>query len=180
MEGRIHLKKSMFTIRRYQKNDAEQVGILIAETYGAFNLPEMTPEKREAMLGPFAFARSSTLEHREAIAEAIEAPSVWVAEQDGEIVGVLRGGRVDHRWRTVLSSLFVSRKYHRQGVGRSLVEQFEAEYVTQGVTVFKLSATLYAVPFYLSVGYKRSTGVRSMHSFDEGGLLYQPMKKVVM
>jgi GNAT superfamily N-acetyltransferase len=149
----------MFTIRRYQKNDAEQVGILIAETYGAFNLPEMTPEKREAMLGPFAFARSSTLEHREAIAEAIEAPSVWVAEQDGEIV---------------------SRKYHRQGVGRSLVEQFEAEYVTQGVTVFKLSATLYAVPFYLSVGYKRSTGVRSMHSFDEGGLLYQPMKKVVM
>ena len=87
----------MFTIRRYQKNDAAQVGILIADTYGNYNLSEMTPEQRAAMLGPFAFARSSAPEHREAIADAIEAPSVWVAEQGGEIVGVLRGGRVDHR-----------------------------------------------------------------------------------
>ena len=169
----------MFTIRRYQKNDAGQVGILIADVYGGYNLLEMTPDKRESMLGPFAYARSSVPEHQEAIANAIEAPSVWVAEQDGEIVGVLRGGRVDHRGRTVLSSLFVSGKCHRQGIGRALVEQFEAEYVARGVTVFKLSATLYAIPFYLSVGYKNSTGVRSMHSFEEGGLLYQPMKKVL-
>jgi GNAT superfamily N-acetyltransferase len=79
----------------------------------------------------------------------------------------------------VLQSLFVSRKCHRQGIGRALVEQFEAEYEAQGVSVFKLSATLYAIPFYLSVGYKKSTGVRSMHSFGEDGLPYQPMKKVV-
>ena len=169
----------MFTIRRYQKSDAGQVGILIAEVYGSYNLPEMTPEKREPMLGPFAYARSSVQEHQEAIANAIEAPSVWVAAQDGEIVGVLRGGRVDHLGRTVLSSLFVSGKCHRQGIGRALVEQFEAEYAARGVTVFKLSATLYAVPFYLSVGYKKSTGVRSMHSFEEDGLPYQPMKKVL-
>jgi len=169
----------MFTIRRYQENDAEPVGILIAETYGNYNLPEMSPEKRKSMLGPFAFARSSDPEHREAIVQAIEAPSVWVAEQDGGIVGVLRGGRIDHRGRTVLSSLFVDGKCHRQGIGRALVEQFEAEYVAQEVTVFKLSATLYAVPFYLGIGYKKSTGLRSMHSFEEGGLPYQPMKKVI-
>jgi len=169
----------MFTIRRYQKSDVEQVGILIAETYGDFNLSEMTPEKRQAMLGPFAFARSSAPEHRDAIAEAIEAPAVWVAEQDGEIIGVLRGGRVDHLGRTVLSSLFVSGEHHRQGIGRALVERFEGEYIAKGVRVFKLSATLYAVPFYLSVGYRKSTGVRTMSSFDESGLLYQPMKKVV-
>lgn len=169
----------MFTIRRYQKIDAKQVGILIAETYGDFNLPEMTPVKRESMLGPFAFAHSSVPEHRDAIAEAIEAPSVWVAEQDGEIVGVLRGGRVDHLGRTVLSSLFVSGTHHRQGIGRALVERFEGDYIAKGARVFKLSATLYAVPFYLSVGYKKSTGVRFMHSFEEGGLPYQPMKKMI-
>ena len=169
----------MFTIRFYQKSDAEQVGILIAETYGDFNLSEMTPEKRQAMLGPFAFARSSAPEHRKAIAEAIDAPSVWVAEQAGEIVGVLRGGRVDRLGRTVLSSLFVSGEHHRQGIGRALVERFEGEYIAIGASVFKLSATLYAVPFYLSVGYRKSTGVRSMHSFEAGGLPYQPMKKVV-
>ena len=169
----------MLKICKFTESDVKQVGILIADTYGDFNLPEMTPEKRESMLGPFAFARSSAPEHREAIASAIEAPSVWVAEQDGEIVGVLRGGRTDTKGRTVLSSLFVSGKHHRQGIGRALVEQFEAEYEAQGVSVFKLSATLYAIPFYLSVGYKKSTGVRSMSSFDEFGLPYQPMKKVV-
>ena len=169
----------MFTIRRYQKNDAGQVGILIADTYGKFNLGEIPPGKRVSMLGPFAFARSSAPEHREAIAEAIAAPSVWVADQNGNIVGVLRGGRTDSKGRTVLSSLFVDEKVHRQGVGRALVKQFEAEYVARGVSVFKLSATLYAVPFFLSVGYRKSTGVRSMHSFEEGGLPYQPMKKVI-
>lgn len=169
----------MFTIRRYQKKDASQVGILIAETYGGFNLSEMAPEKRASMLGPFAFARSSELEHREAIAAAIEAPSVWVAKQNGEIVGVLRGGRVDHLGRTVLSSLFVSGEHHRQGIGRALVERFEQEYIAKGVRVFKLSATLYAVPFYWSVGYRKSTGVRLMNSFNESGFPYQPMKKVV-
>jgi len=169
----------MVTIRRYQKKDAIQVGILIAETYGKFNLPKMTPEKRESMLGPFAFARSSAPEHRKAIAAVIEAPSVWVAEDNGEIVGVLRGGRTDFKGRTVLSSLFVNEKVHRQGVGRALVQHFEDEYIARGVRVFKLSATLYAVPFYLSVGYKKSTGMRSMSSFEGHGLPYQPMKKVV-
>lgn len=171
--------KTGFVIRRYKKSDAPRVGILIAETYGNFNLPEMNPEKRVSMLGPFAFARSSAREHREAIAQAIEAPSVWVAEADEEIVGVLRGGRTDHLGRTVLSSLFVSGKYQRQGIGRALVERFEAEYQAKDVSIFKLSATLFAVPFYLSAGYRKSTGVRSMHSFEEGGFPYQPMKKVL-
>jgi len=169
----------IFTIRRYQETDADQVGVLIAETYGSYNLSDVLPEKRTSMLGPFAFANSPNPEHKVAIAKAIEAPSVWVAKQNGKIVGVLRGGRTDYIGRTVLSSLFVDGKCHRQGIGRALVEQFEAEYVARGVTVFKLSATLYAIPFYLSMGYKKSTGLRSMHSFEEDGLPYQPMKKVV-
>ena len=139
----------------------------------------MTPEKRASMLGPFACSRSSNPEHHQAIAAAISAPSVWVAEQDGQIIGVLRGGRTDYKGRTVLSSLFVSEKHHRQGIGRALVEHFEQEYISKGVSIFKLSATLYAVPFYLGVGYKKSTGIRSMSSFGEYGLPYQPMKKVI-
>ena len=78
----------------------------------------------------------------------------------------------------MLSSLFVGRQYHRQGIGRALVERFEQEYTARGSTVFKLASTLHAVPFYLSVGYRRSTGVRFMSSFGESGLPYQPMKKV--
>ena len=169
----------MFIIRPYRKSDAQQVGVLIADTYKKFNLSAMTTEQQEAMLGPFLYARSRESSHQQVIADAIQAPSVWVAEADETIVGVLRGGRVDELGRTVLQSLFVSGKHHRQGIGRALVEKFEGEYIRRGVTIFKLLATLHAVPFYLSMGYKKSTGVRGIHSFDGSGLPSQPMKKVI-
>jgi hypothetical protein len=60
-----------------------------------------------------------------------------------------------------------------------LVERFEAESAAQGVTVIRVSATRYAVPFYSRLGYKKSTGERTSWSFDGYGLPVQPMKKVL-
>ena len=39
--------------------------------------------------------------------------------------------------------------------------------------------TLYAVPFYEAMGYKKTTGIRNCWSFDGRGLKYQPMKKII-
>jgi predicted N-acetyltransferase YhbS len=169
----------MFIIRPYQESDARSVGLLIADTYSEFNLSALTTQQQEAMLGPFLYACSSEPSQQKAIADAIRAPTVLVAEMDGQIVGVLRGGRIDEKGRTVLQSLFVSGRHHRLGIGRNLVECFESEYITHGVTVFKLLATLHAVPFYLAMGYRKSTGVRFIHSFEGQGLPSQPMKKVI-
>jgi GNAT superfamily N-acetyltransferase len=124
------------------------------------------------MLGFFLYARSSDPSHQKTIAKAIRAPTVLFAEMDGRIIGVLRG-------RTVLQSLFVSGRCHRQGIGRKLVDRFEKDYIARGVTVFKLLATTYTVPFYLAMGYRKSTGMRFIHSFEGLGLPSQPMKKVV-
>lgn len=162
----------MTIIRNYQESDAKSVGILIADTYNEFNLSFAPPEERSAFLGPFQHARSLEKSHQEAIARAIKASMVLVAEKDGEIVGVLRG-RKDK-----LQSLFVRGDLHRQGIGRRLVERFEQACVRQGTQVIRVMSTLYAVPFYQRVGYKKSTGVRSMKSFEGEGLAYQPMKKV--
>jgi len=96
---------------------------------------------------------------------------VFVAEDGGDIVGVLRG-RKDR-----LQSLFVRQDHHRQGIGRRLVEQFELECARQGGSIVRVAATLYAIPFYTAMGYKRTTGLRSGWSFDGTGLQYQPMKK---
>jgi GNAT superfamily N-acetyltransferase len=169
----------MPVIRNYREDDVVEVGRLIADTYGTFNLPRTSKEQHRAMLGPFAHAASSDPSHRQAIAEAIRAPLVIVAEIDGRICGVLRGGRVDDKGRTVLQSLFVEKTYHRQGIGRGLVEHFEREYILKGTRVFKLASSLYAVPFYLSLGYTRSTGERASRSFGVVGAAYQPMKKIV-
>lgn len=171
--------ENMLTIRRYRKSDSQQVGVLIADTYSELNLSELSKKQREVMLGPFLYARSLAPSHQKAVADIVRAPTVLVAEVDGAIVGVIRGGRVDELGRTVLQSLFVSGKHHRLGIGRKLVERFETEYIVRGVTVFKLLATMYAVPFYLEMGYRKSTGVRSIHSFEGAGLPSQPMKKVL-
>jgi predicted N-acetyltransferase YhbS len=161
----------MITIRLYRETDAESVGRLIADTYGEFNLSFASPEERGKLLGPFRYARSSDSGHREAIAHAIRSELVLVAEDEGQIVGVLRGKRER------LGSLFVRGDHHRQGIGRSLVERFEQECVQLGASQIKVASTLYAVPFYVEMGYKKTTGLRTGRSFGGSGLKWQPMKK---
>ncbi len=161
------------TIRPYRESDAERVGRLIADTYSRFNLSFASPDELAKLLGPFRHAWSAEPAHREAISQVIRAPMVFVAEEDGEIVGVLRGRRER------LASLFVRGDRHRRGIGRRLVEQFEQECIRQDVTVIRVAATLYAIPFYTALGYRRTTGVRNGWSFEGRGLRYQPMKKVL-
>jgi GNAT superfamily N-acetyltransferase len=163
----------MLTIRDYSESDTKAVGQLIADTYSAFNLSFAGPQERALLLGPFRHARSTDPAHKQAIAETIRAEMVFVAEDAGQTVGVLRGrpGR--------LQSLFVRADHHRQGIGRRLVERFEQQCLRQGATVIRVASSLYAVPFYLALGYRRSTGVRPGWSFEGSGLQVQPMRKVL-
>ena len=86
--------------------------------------------------------RSPGQAHQEAIARVILASMVFVAEDGGDIVGVLRG-RKDR-----LQSLFVREDHHRQGIGRRLVERFEQECARQGGSIVRVAATPYAIPLY--------------------------------
>lgn len=162
----------MFMIRDYNEEiDAQPVGLLIAETYRKYNLDFASPEEQQKLLGPFRHAGSSDPVHQEAVVCVLRTEMIFVAEDEGQIVGVLRcrPGR--------LQSLFVREDHHRQGIGRRLVERCEQECASQGSKVISLAATLYAVPFYEAMGYKKSTGVRNCWSFEGRGLKYQPMKK---
>jgi GNAT superfamily N-acetyltransferase len=164
----------MVHIREAQEADVAEIGRLIADTYGTYNLDFVPPEARGPFLGPFQHARSDDPAHRAAIARVIQAPWLLVAENAAdEIVGVLRGrpGR--------LQSLFVRGDHHRQGVGRALLEHFEQACASLGSEAIRLASSLYAVPFYQRMGYKKSTGVRNGWSFQGRGLLWQPMKKVL-
>jgi GNAT superfamily N-acetyltransferase len=161
----------MIVIRPYHEQDAPTVGRLIADTYSAFNLSFVPSRERGPFLGPFQHAYSPEGAHRKAIARVIQAEVVFVAEDGDQTVGVLRGRKER------LASLFVRGNRHRQGIGRELVARFEAESLRRGVTVIRVASTLYAVPFYLKMGYKCSTGVRAGWSFEGVGLRYQPMRK---
>lgn len=164
-------------IRDYCEADAQRVGQLIADTYRQYNLDFLPADARAPFLGPFQHARSPEPAHQADIARVIRSEMVYVAEADAgdgaEIVGVLRGRKER------LASLFVRGDRHRQGIGRKLVEHFEEASQSQGVQVIRVAATLYGVPFYLAMGYKRSTGLRSGWSFEGRGLPTQPMRKVL-
>ena len=165
----------MTIIRNYIENDdAEEVGRLIADTYSEFNLSFASPEDRNLMLGPFRHAHSSDEAHREAIIIILRSPTFYIAETNGKIAGILRGRKER------LASLFVHKDFHHQGVGRKLVKHFEVESVKQGVSVIRVAATLYAIPFYFKLGYKKSSGLRYSWSFEGYGFPYQPMKKIIL
>ncbi len=158
-------------IRDYREPDAPAVGRLIAETFRTFNLSHADPEEQERLLGPFRHAFSDGLEHREAIRNILRSPMLYVAEERGEIVGVLRG-------RTnVLASLFVHGDHHGKGIGRKLVEHFERESRAQGITWIRVASSLFAVSFYQAMGYKKTTGIRPCPTFDGTDFKQQPMRK---
>jgi len=163
------------TIRRYRESDAETAGCLIAETFRRFNLSYASAGEQERLLGPFRHAGSSDPAHRREIAALLQAPIVLAAtvRETGRIVGILRGrpGR--------LHSLFVHEEFHRRGIGRAMMAVFEATCLASGVDRITMQSSLYAVPFYQALGYKRSTGVRSGPCFDGADFPYQPMKKLL-
>jgi len=163
------------TIRRYRESDAETVGCLIAETFRRFNLSYASVEEQKRLLGPFRHAGSSDPAHRREIAALLRAPTVLVAtvRETGRIVGVLRGrpGR--------LHSLFVHEEFHRRGIGRAMMAAFEETCRASRADRITMQSSLYAVPFYQALGYKRSTGVRSGPCFDGTDFPYQPMKKLL-
>jgi GNAT superfamily N-acetyltransferase len=160
-------------IRDARNEDFEFIGRLIANVYSRFNLDFVNEGERAPFLGPFFFADSADESHQERLRKTIWSPTLLVAEDDGEIVGVLRG-RPER-----LASLFVRADRHRMGIGRQLVASFEELSYRQGARVIRLASSLYAVPFYLALGYKKSTGVRQGWSFEGRGLMIQPMRKVL-
>lgn len=162
----------MIMIREFEERDAVQAGILIADTYSKFNLGYLAEAERAPYLGGFIHARSDDPEHRKIILNLLKSQVVFVAEDErGNVVGILRGktGR--------LCSLFVGGAHHHLGIGRRLCERFEDECRKLGATQITLAASLYAVPFYQRLGYKKSTGVRIGYSFAGPNFPFQPMKK---
>lgn len=91
---------------------------------------------------------------------------LWVAELDGEIVGM-----ISVRARHHISLLFVDEKFHRHGIGRDLiytVADFVSEHKENFVTV---NASPYGVDFYHAVGFKDTR-----EEYIDSGMRITPMR----
>ena len=62
----------MLAIRRYAEDDTMRIGVLIADTFGGFNLSAMNREALQSILGPFAAIRWLKNAGRNAAGDEVE------------------------------------------------------------------------------------------------------------
>lgn len=156
----------MIKIRKFKPDDTLAIAKLIKETFKRFNGRDYFDKK----------AVAKYLKHYDTKGENLlkltkffqKSRICYVALNNKRIVGVVRG-RADK-----IFHLFVLAKYHHGGIGGKLMKKFEAEAKQLGVDKIKLNASLYAVPFYQKIGYKKSTGIRNLF-----GLKVWPMGRVL-
>ena len=85
------MDESMHKTQDYLPGDSPATGRLTFDAYGEISLGYLPEEQREPYLGPFAQAYAKDPADLQKIAELIHAPIEFIAELDGNIVGVLRG-----------------------------------------------------------------------------------------
>lgn len=81
-------------------------------------------------------------------------------------------GMITLRNEMHISLLFVDKAYHRQGIGRTLIEHM-ASYVRDelGKSRITVNASPYGVPFYHRIGFRDLGGERC-----QDGIIYTPME----
>ena len=153
----------MVVIRKYSPRDMRQVAELIHKTFSKYNFNEGTPEAIQTYLDKYDSEKMGEKQVR----ERLESTNIFfVAVENKKIVGMVRGikGR--------LVNLFVDGKYHGKGIGKKLMQNFEEKGFDERNAI-KVKSSIFAVSFYTSIGFKKTTGQRNMR-----GLFVQPMKKV--
>ncbi len=153
----------MITIRKYRHEDARAVAALISKTYSRFNSQEGTKQAVREYVESYNPNGKKTKDIHNRFART---PDFFVAIADSRLVGMVRGA--ENR----LINLFVEADYHRQGIATRLLQRFEKSCQKAGFREIVLRGSLYAIPFYEFMGYKKTTGIRNLH-----GLEVQPMKK---
>ena len=91
-------------------------------------------------------------------------------DKASDIVGVLAMRKPSH-----ISLFFVKAEYHRQGIGRQLFEKILCDYQPQGIGVFTVNSSPYAVEVYRKLGFKL-TGNECITN----GIRYTPMKMEII
>jgi predicted N-acetyltransferase YhbS len=152
------------TIRHYKTSDAVSVANLISATYRACNTKNEPKDAVAWYLEKFDVTKN-LVDIQNMFAQGTVT---LVAEENGKIVGFLWGKKQR------IINLYVSVTEHGKGIGRRLVEKYEKKVASMGATQITIRSSIYAVPFYQAMGYKKSTGTRKFH-----GLIIQPMKKIL-
>lgn len=153
--------------RKFKKGDIRQVAKIKNSVFSKFNSSEYF--KKDAIQWYLNFTNPKKSDEELFEAFHISDKSIfYVAEENNKIIGYIKGNK------DRIANLFVLGNSHKKGVGKKLVGLLEKEAKKQNSKEIKIRSSIYAVPFYQKMGYKKTTGVRNFHN-----LKIQPMKKIL-
>lgn len=152
-----------YQIRSAYRDEWEDAMALAWRTFLKFEADVYTPEGVRNFEN---FITDSTL-HRMFVMGAYQ---MFVALDGKKIVGMITLRNNAH-----ISLLFVDEKYHKQGIGRALI-QYLANYLLTEVQVSRVTvnASPYGVGFYHKLGFR---DLRPQEQKD--GIIYTPMEFVL-
>ncbi len=152
-----------FQIRTAHRDEWEDAMALAWRTFLQFEAEDYPQEGVENFE---RFVTDSTI-HRMFI---IGSYHLFVAYAGTTLVGMITLRETSH-----ISLLFVDAKYHRQGIGRALV-QYVRSFLASGsrATHLTVNASPYGVEFYHKLGFR---DVRPQEQKD--GIIYTPMEFVL-
>ena len=128
----------MFKVKNLQAEQLAEALSLVWEVFCRFEAPEYSEE------GVAEFR--SFLNNEEEIGKL---DFYGAFDKASDIVGVLAMRNPAH-----ISLFFVKAEYHRQGIGRQLFEKMFSDYQLQGVGVFTVNSSPYAVEVYRKLGFE--------------------------
>ena len=168
--GRICLKEVslivyvMIQLRRFRNEDTREVASLMHKTFKRYNSKDYFKKSSVKEFIDYFDPEKNPLPRL--IRRFRNTPIFFVAEQEGMIVGTIKGKPIR------IFSLYVEDKCQGQGIGRLLVNRFESEARKRGSKAISVRAALYAVQFYEKMGFRKTAEVRGYY-----GMKQQPMIK---
>ena len=149
-----------YEIRRAELDEWEDAMALAWRTFQRFEAHEYSPEGVKNFLD---FISDNALRKMFMIHEY----HLWVALDGNQIIGL-----ISLRSKKHISLLFVDEKYHKQGVGRALMERLWSYLRYKKIPVCTVNSSPYAVDFYHRLGFVDLDSEKV-----DGGIRFTPMKK---
>ena len=138
-------------IRRFTKEDAQDVSALIRKTVGISNREDYPEDVINALID------QETPEH---VLERAGWTHFYVAVEGESIIGC---GAIGPYWgkedESSLFTIFVLPEYQGKGVGRAIVDTLEKDEFFLRANRIEIPASITGVPFYRKLGYDYKNGI---------------------
>ena len=157
--------KEEIIIRKYKESDLIPCAEVVRACFRKYNSKEGTKKA----INNYIQMYDPKKENLNNIKKNFNSSSIClVAIYKNNVIGLIRGNK------NRIGNFFVDGKFHRKGIGKMLMNAFESKVKKDKSKFIKLRSSIYAVPIYERLGYKKTTNIRSMH-----GIKVQPMKKIL-